>query len=388
MKIQGDFRSLGLNQELTDKLAQKEITVPTEVQEQAIPAVLEGRTLMVQSPTGTGKTLAYLAPLLARTDLSNRDLEFLILVPSRELALQVVNLAKELAGNIPVVSLIGGANSSRQLEALKEKPKLAVGTPGRILETMKKGKINGQAIKTIVVDEADKMLTAGFLDDVKGILKGTLKTRQVLLFSATIPKELLELGSGLIQEPEVIRVGEGAVPPTIQHQYLMCQNTQRTQSVVKLLEILKPQKAIIFIQRNEGVGPLAGRLQELGLDVAALHSDLIQSHRREVLQKFRQGKVSILITTDLLARGMDIEGVEYIFNYDLPSDPKHYLHRVGRTGRGGKAGTAVTLVSEEQKFIITKFAKALKIPFIQIGLDQDRVFPVIYTRTTARKRGQ
>lgn len=379
----GDFGSLGISADLQSALNKMNITVPTEVQLKTIPAVLTGKNLIVQSPTGSGKTLAYLLPLLMKIDPLNKDLEVLILAPSRELAVQLVKVIRELTQDkFNTAALIGGASPVRQLESLKDKPKLAVGTPGRVLEFLKSRKINGQAVRTIVIDEADKMFTGGFMNDVRSILKATLKSRQVLFYSATIPRELQENTFEIIEEAELVVIGEKSrVPDTISHLYIMCDRTKRNQILEKLLRYYQPKKAIVFIQRNEGVGPLAGRLQEMGFSAAALHSDLSQLHRKEVLRKFRLAKADILITTDLLARGIDIEDVDYVFNYDLPQDEEFYLHRVGRTGRAGRPGTGVTLLEEGQKFVIAKYARYLRIEFQQIGLDQDeRVFAVAYSK--------
>lgn len=375
------FLNLGIADTIGQKLREMSIVTPTRVQDEAIPAILQGLNLLVQSPTGTGKTFTYLAPILSRLEIQSKELQVIVLVPSRELAVQVVHAAKSLAGEIRVATLIGGANPTRQLEALREKPQLAIGTPGRVLELLQKRKINGQVITTIVIDEADKMFTTGFMDDVRSILKATLKSRQVLFFSATIPHQLREMATQLMEDPQFLNMGEeGRVPETITHVYFMSGKEQKTQTLVRLIQRYRPVKAIVFIQRNEGVGPLAGRLQEAGVDAVALHSDLPQQLRREVLERYRN-KAQVLVTTDLLARGMDIEGVDYIFNFDLPMDEKFYLHRVGRTGRAGRPGTAVTLVSEEQKHVIPKLARILGIKFTQMGIGEDGIFPVVYQRT-------
>lgn len=377
MNNTGDFSGLGITENIIDKLKESGITVPTPVQREAIPKVLQGLNLLVQSPTGTGKTLAYLAPLLSRLDPQDKQLRVIILVPSRELAAQIVGTAKTLAGGLRVAALLGGANPARQIQALKDKPQLAVGTPGRVLELLEKGKINGQVIDTIVVDEADKMFSRGFMEDVEAILKATLKTRQVLFFSATIPYQLREIAPQLMNDPQHLNLGDGnRVPESITHLYFMCGREQKTQTLAKLLKAYNPLRAIVFIQRNQGVEPLSGRIREFGIEAAALHSGLPQRLRREILEGFRLGKTQVLITTDLLARGMDIEGVDYIFNYDLPIDEKHYLHRAGRTGRAGRQGTAVTLVSEEQKNIIPRYARTLGIKFSQMGLAQGKIIPV------------
>lgn len=388
MEQKSDFVSLGIRQDLANNLKETGIINPTSVQKETIPAVLAGKSLVVQSPTGTGKTVAYLAPLLTKIQPEGKDLEVIILAPSRELAMQVNRVIRQIGAGVKAVPLIGGASPERQLEALKEKPQIAVGTPGRVLEMLQKRKINGQAIRTVVIDEADKMFMAGFMSDVRGILKATLKSRQVLFFSATIPPELMETVFALVSEPYCINMAkEGLVPQTIAHSFLMSNKLQRSKNLAALLRAYNPQRAVIFLQRNEGVGPLAGRLQEMGMNVMGMHSDLSQPLRKEVLEKFRAGKTPILITTDLLARGMDIPEIDYIFNYDLPEDAKHYLHRAGRTGRAGRNGTVVTLVPEEKKFIIHKYAKELRIVFQELGLDNDRVFPLKY-RSERRVKGK
>lgn len=372
------FEALGVNQSISEKLSEMGITVPTEVQAATIPAFLEGKNLVVQSPTGSGKTLAYLAPVLTRLEAGKRDLEAIILLPSRELAVQVLQVIREIAGEVSAVSLIGGVNPTRQVETLKkEKPQIAVGTPGRVLELLGKRKINGQVVQTIVVDEADKMLSQGFMADVRGILKATLKTRQVAFFSATIPRELLEEIPGTESEPVFLDLSStGKTPPGLRHLYFTCNRQQKTQCLVELLSIYQPVRAIVFIQTNEGVEPLSARLREKGISSLALHSDLPQPQRREILRKFRGGKGDVLVTTDLLARGMDISEVDFVFNYDLPRDAKHYLHRAGRTGRAGREGTVITLVPEEQKSLIPRMAKELKVKFTLMGMANGRVFPV------------
>ena len=381
------FHKLGIAPWLVEKLQEAGITEPTEVQRAAVPPILEGKNVIVQSPTGTGKTLAYLLPLLTKINTATKDLEVLILVPSRELAMQVFRQLKEVADNIGAVSLIGGANTARQLEALKEKPKLAVGTPGRIGELLEKRKINGQAVRAIVVDEVDKMLEQGFMEEVKKIFKATLKTRQVLFFSATVPREVLENAESFMHDPQFIQTGEKSrTPATIKHIFFTCDEKNKTQTLLKLCHIYRPGKAIVFINRNEGVGPITGRLQELGLKAIGLHSDLAQPHRKEVLEKFRQGKASLLVTTDLLARGMDIPGVDIIFNYDLPVDEEHYLHRAGRTGRAGNKGTAISFVTEEQKFIMAKYQKQLRISIEHMGIAENRVFPLDYRKNKEKMR--
>lgn len=376
-----EFISLGISPHLVNELSEMGISVPTEVQKDVIPAVLKNKNLIVQSPTGTGKTLAYLLPLLEKINLETKELEVLVLVPSRELSFQVTRVIKALAGELQVASLIGGVNVDRQLEALKEKPKIIVGTPGRVLELFNKRKINGQVIKTIVVDEIDKMLSSGFMGDVLAVFQKTLKSRQVLFFSATIPQEILNKAPEMMEQPQIISINSaGSTPATIKHLYFMCDKARKIITLQRLLKILQPQRVMVFITRNEGVMSLAGQLKEKGYNVEGLHSDLSQIRRKNMINAFREGKVSLLVTTDLLARGLDVEGIDYIFNFDLPVDAKHYLHRAGRTGRAGKTGTAITLASETQRFILHRIARELAITIEEMGLDGERVFPVKYRR--------
>ncbi len=384
MKIVKDFLALGISSKYSEKITEMGIRTPTEVQAAAIPAILAEQNLLVQSPTGTGKTLAYLLPLLTRLNEATKELEVLVLVPSRELAFQVMRVIQSLDEALGVAALTGGANAERQVQSLKEKPKIVVGTPGRVLELFGKKKINGQTIKTIVVDETDKMLSTGFMGDVLAIFKKTLRSRQVLFFSATIPHRVMEETNELITPPpEFILIDQsGSVPAQIRHLYFRCEKTRKLVTLEKILRIYQPHKAMLFMERNEGVAFLTQYLKEKGHEVGGLHSDLPEVKRKNLLAAFREGRLSLLVTTDLLARGMDVADIDYILNYDLPRDTKQYLHRVGRTGRAGKEGIAVTLVSEQQKFLFYKIGRDLKLRFEEMGVDDQKIFPVQY-----RKKG-
>lgn len=380
--MEKDFQKLGLASELVENLTTLGLKTPTAVQAEAIPLILAGKNLLVQSPTGSGKTLAYLLPLLTGLNDTTKDLEILVLVPSRELAFQVTRVIQSLAEKLGVAVLTGGANVERQVQSLKDKPKVAVGTPGRVLELFGKKKINGQTIKTIVIDETDKMFSAGFMDDVLQIMKKTLRSRQVLFFSATMSRHVVSQVAELITPaPEFILIDSaGSVPPQIKHQYFRAEKTRKLAVLDRLLRIYQPQKAMVFMERNEGVAFMTQYLRDKGYEAGGLHSDLGEQKRKNLLSAFREGRISLLVTTDLLARGMDVADIDYIFNYDLPRDTKQYLHRVGRTGRAGKEGTAVTLVSEQQKFNFYKIGRDLKITLEEMGVDEKRIFPVRYRK--------
>lgn len=372
-----DFGSLGVSAVLLKGLKRLKISAPTEVQKEVIPVILEEKNLIVQSPTGTGKTLAYLLPLLEKSNLETKNVEILILVPSRELVFQVAEVVEILAPGLSVATLSGGANLKRQLDILKGKPNIAVGTPGRVLELFEKKKLNGQVVRTVVVDEVDKMLSAGFMGDVLAILKKTLRTRQVLFFSATIPREILHQAPQLMEQPNFILIkNAGKVPEQIKHLYFMCERTKKFTTLEKLLKITQPKRALLFVTRPEGVRSLVEYLKKRGYPTAGLHSDLTQNERKNTIKTFREGRNSVLVTTDLLARGMDFAEVDYVYNFDLPVDAKHYLHRAGRTGRAGKSGLAITLVAENQKFILYKIARDLGITLEKMGLEGERIFPL------------
>ncbi|MDS1030712.1 DEAD/DEAH box helicase [Bacillota bacterium LX-D] len=373
------FNDLSINPELVKKLADMEITKPMEVQKKVIPLVSEGKNVIVQAPTGSGKTLAYLLPLLSKIELT-KNLQVLILTPTRELAMQVVKVIREFGDNFYAVPLLGGGNFNRQVDSLKKKPQIIVGTPGRVLEFIKKKKLNVAIVKTLVIDEADKMLTHGFKDDITEIVKNCMPSTQLLFFSATITPTAAKQAAEMAREAELVNIAPATrTAPLIEHLYFSAEENKKSVILQKLVQIFKPQKIIVFITNNRGVGPLTRRLKELGLNAIGLHSDMPQLNRKNVLESFRKGKYFALITTDLFSRGMDVEGVDFVFNYDLPENEEYYIHRVGRTGRGGKKGTAISLVTEKQKFIIKKYEKKLHIKIAYYGIFNDnKVFPVQY----------
>lgn len=373
------FGSLGIAGWLAEKLQSSNITVPTKVQEEAIPIVLEGRDIIAQSPTGTGKTFAYLLPILTKLNLETKGIQAIILAPTRELAMQITRTANELGAEQGILTMpvLGGVNIRRQIDNLKKKPHLLAGTPGRVLELLQMRKINAQTIRSVVIDEVDKMWQLGFKDDVQAIIKATLRDRQVIMVSATVSPEMVASSLQFLKDPELVNLSiDSQVAEGIKHIYFMSQEKNKAETLQKLIGIYKPRAAIAFINSNKGVLPFVKRFRSFGIAAEGLHSELNPLERKTALEKLRAGKVQLLVTTDLFARGMDIKDIEIIFNFDLPPNPEYYIHRVGRTGRAGKSGLAVNFVTPEQKFIISKYEKELGIRFEEWGVSGEKVIPV------------
>lgn len=357
------FASLGLRPELQQGIKDLYYKQPTPIQAEAIPLILAGKDVIAQAPTGTGKTAAFVLPILERLHPQKRDIQALILTPTRELSIQiaaeVAKLGRHLA--VEVLSLHGGTDIERQINKLSRSVQIVVGTPGRVLDHMRRGTLHFGRISWLVLDEADKMLEMGFLDDVEQIIVSTPQDRQVLLFSATMPDPVKQLAARFMKQPPHLRIEQRQ--KTVEHirqLYYVVNQTDKLDALLDLIESTKPFLAIIFANTQQRVQMLASRLQQLGYDAEALYGDLSQKKREKLMRDFRSMKYQFLVATDIAARGIDVEGVTHVFNYDLPSDVESYIHRVGRTGRAGQEGTAISLVSPRQKSLIQRFAKATR----------------------------
>lgn len=360
------FEELGISSSLIEALKAEGIVEPTEIQAKTIPLILDHRDVVGQSETGSGKTLAYLLPVLEKIDSQKKENQALILTPTHELALQVhrqiERLSQNSAGKITSAVLIGNVNIMRQIEKLKGKPHILVGSAGRILELIQKRKISSQTLKTIVLDEADRLLDEKNSSSVKAVIKTTLKDRQLVLFSATMSPNALEQSSVDLKDPEVIRVTEKAtVASTIIHHYLTCDQRDKFETLRKLVGILNPSRALVFINKSEEIERTIEKLKFHGLEAEAIHGSSQKTDRRKAMENFRSGKIHLLVASDLAARGLDIEDVTHIFNLDFPEDPQLYLHRVGRTGRAGHSGTAISLVNERELQFVHKVEKTFNI---------------------------
>lgn len=361
------FSNLELSAPLTAALHKEGLTVPTAIQSEVLPLVLAGRDVVAQSATGTGKTLAYLLPLFTKIDAAKRENQAIILAPTHELAIQIQRQIELLAKNaeLPITSapLIGNANITRQIDKLKERPHIVVGSSGRILELIQKKKITSQTVKTIILDEADRLMDDHNHESVKAIIKTTLKDRQILLFSATITPQTRERAAAFLVDAAIVTVKEQAtaVASAISHLYFICEQRDKVEMLRKLVHSTKLKQALVFVNRSEDLELTAAKLNFNGLKAAALHGTFVQADRKKSLEDFRSGRVQLLVASDIAARGLDIPGMEYIFNLDLPEDPQVYLHRVGRTGRAGKTGTAISIVSQREIDLIKYYEKTLKI---------------------------
>nr|WP_092073201.1 DEAD/DEAH box helicase [Dendrosporobacter quercicolus]NSL48740.1 DEAD/DEAH box helicase [Dendrosporobacter quercicolus DSM 1736]SDM55516.1 Superfamily II DNA and RNA helicase [Dendrosporobacter quercicolus] len=360
------FSELGIGAPLTAALHKSGITVPTEIQARVIPLVLAGQDVLGQSATGTGKTLAYLLPLLQRIDCAKRELQAVILAPTYELAIQIQRQLEQLiqtaALNIVAAPMIGNVNIARQIEKLKEKPHIIVGSSGRILELIQKRKITAQTIKSIVLDEADRLLEDQNFRSVQAVIKTALRDRQLLLFSATVNAGTIERAKEFSAGFAVVRaIGETAAKPDIEHLYVVTEHRDKIEELRKLVHGLNMERGLVFVNKSDAIALTTAKLNYLGLTAAGLHGGSDKLDRKRALEDFRAGRVKLLVASDVAARGLDIAGIDYVVHLDVPDDPQLYLHRSGRTGRAGKHGVAVAIVARQEKWIVEKLEKSLKL---------------------------
>ena len=360
------FLELGLKNELVEGLKKVSITEPTEIQEKVIPIALEKKNIIGQSETGSGKTLAYLLPIFEKMAL-DKGVQAIILAPTHELASQIKSETELLAKNstLPVTFalIIGDVDIKRQIDKLKTKPHVIVGSAGRILELIEKKKINTQSIKTLVIDEADRLLDKKNIAPVKKIALLTNKEKQTMLISASISTHIIDLAKEFTTDLEIVKVeANNKVPENISHSYFITEKrNNRIELLRRLINFLKPEKALVFIKNSEDMRKLIEETKYHGLKAGGLFGAQEKEDRKRILDNFRKGTLQILFATDIAARGLDIKGITHVFNFDFPEDSKSYLHRCGRTGRQNNKGTAVSMITNEEKSLLTKIAKDLKI---------------------------
>ncbi|MBF2007680.1 MAG: DEAD/DEAH box helicase [Chlorogloeopsis fritschii C42_A2020_084] len=342
------FQELGISPELIEQLEKLGFTAPTNIQAQAIPQLLAGRDVVGQSQTGTGKTAAFSLPILERLDASQKAVQALILTPTRELAIQVQNAVCEFISNqgLRVLAIYGGQSIDRQILQLKRGVHIVVGTPGRVIDLLERGSLKLDRVKWFVLDEADEMLSMGFIDDVEKILSQAPRERQTALFSATMPPSIRQLVNKFLNDPVTVTVEQPKAAPNKINQvaYVVPRQWSKVKALQPILEMEDPETALIFVRTRRTAAELTNQLQAAGHSVDEYHGDLSQQARERLLTRFRNRQVRWVVATDIAARGLDVDQLSHVINFDLPDSVETYVHRIGRTGRAGKEGTAITLV--------------------------------------------
>ena len=356
------FESLGLPGSLLAALAEVGYETPSPIQAQAIPHLLAGTDLLGQAQTGTGKTAAFALPLLARIDASARHPQLLVLAPTRELALQVAEAMQTYARFMPgfhVLPIYGGQGFGQQLGMLRRGVQVVVGTPGRIMDHMRRGTLDISRLQSLVLDEADEMLRMGFIDDVEWILEHTPPTRQIALFSATMPNEIKTVAERHLRNPAHVRIASKTTTATNIHQrYWPISGVHKLDALTRILEHETFDGVIVFVRTKLQTAELAEKLSARGFSAEALNGDVAQVQRERTVERLRQGEVDILVATDVVARGLDVKRVSHVVNYDIPYDTESYVHRIGRTGRAGAAGEAILFVAPRERRMLRTIEKA------------------------------
>lgn len=385
------FDILRLNSKLIEGLKKEGINEPTDIQAKTIPFILESMDVLGESQTGSGKTLAYLLPLFQRIDTSKREMQVMILAPTHELVMQIESVVKTLSkdSEVPVTSMpiIGEVNIKKQIEKLKEKPHILVGSPGRIFELIKLKKISAHTIKTIVIDECDRLMDENNLPKIKDVIKTTLRDRQLLAFSATINERTLSIAKEIMKSPEIVRIEEKfIVNPDIKHIYIVAEKRDKIEVVRKLAASIKPEQAIVFMNRSEEIELLTLKLRYHHIDAYSIFGSASKEDRKKAMEGFRDGRIQLLIASDLAARGLDIKGVSFIINLDLPEDPKEYLHRAGRTGRAGESGVSVSVITENELSKIGRYEKYLNINILEKEIRRGVIVDPSHNRVSSKNR--
>lgn len=361
-----DFKELGIGLPIINGLKKENIATPTKVQESVIDLIINNKDLIVQSETGSGKTLAYLIPLYEKLNPIEKGMKVLILVPTHELAMQVHRqvelLSKNSDLNVISTTIFGDVNINRQIDKLKEKPQIIIGTAGRILELIKKKKISAHTIKTIVIDEADKMIDKNNIVVVKSVIKSCMRDTQLLMFSASINRETIEEAKKLAKNPEIVKISENfEIPKNIEHIYFLVERREKIELLRKVSKSINPKKALVFINKVSDIEEATDKLKYHNYSAECIHGTKVKNDRKNVIEDFQSGKLQFLIATDIAARGLHIEGVTTVIHLSIPEDPIDYLHRAGRAGRGQEKGLSISIITKEELKNIKSFQKAFGI---------------------------
>ena len=345
---------------------------PSPIQAATIPALLEGRHVVGLAQTGTGKTAAFALPILSRLDLSQKSPQALVLAPTRELALQVCEAFERYAAfmkGVRVLPVYGGQAYGVQLSALRRGVHIVVGTPGRIMDHLEKGTLDLRELRFLVLDEADEMLKMGFAEDVETILADTPDDKHVALFSATMPAQIRRISKKYLHDPVEITVKNTAkTAPNITQRYLMVAYPQKVDALTRILEVENFEGMIVFVRTKNETETLAEKLRARGFSAMAINGDIAQNQRERTVDQLKSGKLDILVATDVAARGLDVERISHVVNYDIPTDTESYVHRIGRTGRAGRSGDAISFVTPRERHLLKAIEKATRHSLTQMNL--------------------
>ena len=357
------FKQLALKQSLLQSLDEIGYETPSPIQSQTIPFLLEGKDLIGQAQTGTGKTAAFALPILSNLDIKQKDPQVLVLAPTRELAIQVAEAFKKYATHLKgfhVLPIYGGQDYRGQIRSLQRGVHVAVGTPGRVMDHMRRGTLKLDNLKTLVLDEADEMLRMGFIDDVEWVLEQTPSSRQIALFSATMPQQIRRIANNHLNDPEEITVKvKTTTADTIRQRFWPVSGMHNKLDVLtRILEAEEFDAMLVFVRTKTATTELADKLAARGYSTAALNGDIAQNTRERTIQQLKNGKIDILVATDVAARGLDVERISHVINFDIPYDTEAYVHRIGRTGRAGREGDAILFVAPREKRLLSAIEKA------------------------------
>ncbi|MDP5210547.1 DEAD/DEAH box helicase [Microbulbifer sp. 2205BS26-8] len=371
------FSQLGLPPEILDAIEKLGYETPSPIQAQTIPSLLEGRDVLGQAQTGTGKTAAFALPLLSQLNLNDRRPQVLILAPTRELAIQVAEACQSYAAHLKgfhVAPIYGGADYRGQMQQLKRGVQLVVGTPGRVMDHMRRGSLNLSNLRTLVLDEADEMLRMGFIDDVQWVLEQIPEARQIALFSATMPREIARIAREHLRDPVEVKIRvKTETAETIRQRYWPVGGLHKLDALTRILEAEPVDATIIFVRTKNSTVELADKLAARGFASAALNGDMAQNLREAVIDKLKNGKLDIVVATDVAARGLDVKRISHVINYDIPYDAEAYIHRIGRTGRAGREGDAILFVAPRERRMLRIIEKATKKPIEKLALPSAEV---------------
>ncbi|MCY7354560.1 MAG: DEAD/DEAH box helicase [Lysobacter sp.] len=360
------FADLGLSPQVMAAVTEVGYESPSPIQAATIPALLSGRDLVGQAQTGTGKTAAFALPILSRIDVSKTKPQALVLAPTRELAIQVAEAFQRYAAQIPgfyVLPIYGGQSYGPQLSALKRGVHVVVGTPGRVIDHLERGSLDLSELKCLVLDEADEMLRMGFIDDVEAVLKKTPESRQVVLFSATMPTQIRRIAQTYLKNPQEVTIAaKTATAPNTRQRYWSVSGLHKLDALTRILEAEPFDAMLVFARTKSATEELAGKLQARGLRVAAINGDIQQAQRERTIQQLKDGSIDVLVATDVAARGLDVERISHVLNYDIPYDTESYVHRIGRTGRAGRSGEAILFVTPREKGMLRASERATRQP--------------------------